>query len=203
MTNNPNWIKFNFNPWNANISDCAIRAVAGATGLDYREICTKLKMKWKNGRGLIRDTGISIDDIKQTFDPYFDIVEDFYENYDFVPDEYKNTIYSKQIDDLDKSMGIDAISKTTLDDFINEYKNQGIFIVGLVGNPDAKDYAYRSKDSGHFVCVKCIPGKKQGFIDTFDCGKMLVDSFMRVKRREPLSSPKHWRYDREQHKFIV
>ena len=72
-------------------------------------------MAYKNGYGLVRDTGVSIDDIKSTFSPYFDVVEDYYENYVFVPDEYKGTIYDKRADDIDKELGIDAVSSTTLD----------------------------------------------------------------------------------------
>lgn len=53
------------------------------------------------------------------------------------------------------------------------------------------------------MCVKCNPGYKHGFIDSWDSGEMLVDSYMRVKKFEPANSPKHWRYDREKHKFIV
>lgn len=204
MAKNPKWIIFNYNPWDQHIGDCAIRAISAATGLDYREVCKRLKMAYKNGYGLIRDTGVSIQDVKNKFSPYFDVVEDYYENYSFVPDEFKNSTYDKQADDIDKELGIDAVSNTTLNDFINEFENQGIFIVGLVGNPNApKGFQYRSRSSGHFVCVKCIRGLKQGFIDVFDCGPMLVDSFMRVKRQEPKNSPYHWKYDREQHKFIV
>ena len=201
---NPKWINFNFNPWGKHIGDCAIRATSAATGLDYRVVCKRLKMAYKNGYGLIRDTGVSIQDVKDKFNPYFDVVEDYYENYSFVPDEFKDTLYDKSADEIDKSLGIDAVSNTTLNDFINEFENQGIFIVGLVGNPNApKDFQYRSRSNGHFVCVKCIHGLKQGFIDIFDCGPMLVDSFMRVKRQEPANSPYHWKYDREQRKFII
>lgn len=204
MLRNPRYLKFNFNPWEQRISDCAIRATSAATGLDYREVCKRLKMSYKNGKGLIRDSGISIDDIKNTFDQYFDIVEDYYENYTFVPDEYKGTIYDEYADNVDKAIGVDAVSNTTLNEFVDEFKNKGIFVVGLVGNPNApKDFPYRSKNIGHFVCVECTPGKKQGFIDIFDCGDMLVDSYMRVKKQESFKSPYHWRYDREKRCFIV
>lgn len=161
-------------------------------------------MSYKNGYGLIRDTGIDIDIVKHVFNDYFDVVEDYYDNYAFVPDEVKGTPLEKQVDDIDAKLGLDAVSNTTLDSFIDEYKNQGIFIVGLVGNPNAKDFKYTSRyGSGHFTCVKCLVGQKQGFIDTWDCGPMLVDCFMRVKKTIPQNDPRHWRYDLENHKFIV
>ena len=204
MAKNPKWIIFNYNPWGKRIGDCAIRAISAATGLSYKEVCKRLKMACKNGYGLVRDTGVSIQDVKNKFSQYFDVVEDYYENYVFVPDEFKGTIYDKRADAIDKELGIDAVTNTTLDNFIDEFENQGTFIVGLVGNPNAPaGYPYRSRSDGHFVCVKCFPGKKQGFIDMFDCGPMLVDSFMRVKKQEPTNSPYHWKYDREQRKFIV
>lgn len=196
-----NWINFNFNPWNAAVGDCSIRAVSAGTGLDYREVCKKLGVSYKNGKGLIRDSGIGLELIEDRFDEYFDIVEDFYDNYNFVPDEYAGTLYDKQLDNFDASIGVGAISNTTLDEFIDEFKDQGIFLVSLEGNPKAKNPVARK--GGHIVCVKCIPDKKQGFIDTWDSGEMLVDAYMRVKKMEPYDSPKHWRYDHEKKKFIV
>ena len=32
---------------------------------------------------------------------------------------------------------------------------------------------------------------------------MLVDAYMRVVKREPLSSPYHWKFDKEKHAFIL
>ena len=97
MAKNPRWIKFNFNPWNARRPDCAIRGISAATGLDYREVCRILGVSYKNGSGIIRDTGIDLNDIEEKFSKYFDIVEDYYDNYDFVPDEYRDTLYDKQL----------------------------------------------------------------------------------------------------------
>lgn len=88
---NPNWIFINYNPWKARRPDCAIRAIVAATGLDYRVVCKRLGVSWKNGIGLIRDTGIDLEDIKHKFNDYFDIIEDFNEDFSFVPDEYKDS----------------------------------------------------------------------------------------------------------------
>lgn len=41
-SNDTLWMNANFNPWKAHIGDCAIRAIAAATGLDYRIVCKKL-----------------------------------------------------------------------------------------------------------------------------------------------------------------
>lgn len=94
-TNTSKWINFNFNPWNARAPDCAIRAVSAATGLDYREVCKRLGVSWKKDKGLVRDSGIDLNDVEYVFDEYFDIIEDYYDNYNFVPDEYKDTLYAK------------------------------------------------------------------------------------------------------------
>lgn len=81
------------------------------------------------------------------------------------------------------------------------YRNGGTFLVSLTGNPNAVNPAAR--DGGHIVCVKCNPKFKHGFIDFWDSGEMTVDAFMRIKKTEPADSPKHWKYDRGQHKFIL
>jgi hypothetical protein len=91
MSNSSYLIKFNYNPWKVSTGDCAIRAIVAATGLDYRVVCKKLGVSWKNGKGLIRDSGINLDLIKNKFNNYFDIVEDFTEDLNFVPDEFKNS----------------------------------------------------------------------------------------------------------------
>lgn len=91
MTDNPKRLHFNFNPWGKFLPDCSIRAISAATGLDYRVVCNMLKYKWKNGYGLMRERGASMEHIKQVFNEYFDIIEDFYENFNFVPDEFKGS----------------------------------------------------------------------------------------------------------------
>lgn len=202
MAANLKQLDFNFNPWGKYIPDCSIRAISAATGLDYRVVCNMLKMSYKNGYGLIRDTGVQLETIKEVFNEYFDIIEDFYENNMFVPDEFKDTQAASDVEAIDAELGLDNVpTGITLNEFIDSYKNNGTFLVSLVGNPDAKNPAAR--DGGHIVCVKCNKGKRQGFIDFWDSGEMLVDAFMRIKKTEPAGSPKHWKYDHEKHKFIV
>lgn len=152
-----------------------------ATGLDYREVCKKFNVSWKNGRGLIRDKGIDLDDIKNKFSEYFDIVEDFYDNTDFVPDEFKGSKEDAELQAFDLQNNIDAFSHTTLNEFVDEFSGQGIFLVSLVGNPNAKGFA-SDKDAGHIVCVYSLPGKRHGFFDTWDSGDMYVDAYMRIAK---------------------
>ena len=200
-SNDTLWMNANFNPWKAHIGDCAIRAIAAATGLDYRIVCKKLNQPIKPGQGLLSDDGIDLYDIFAAFDEYFDIVEDFYANQAFVPPEMEGSEEAMALDAYDEMNGIDAVSRTTLAEFISEYANQGVFLVSLEGNPSAKKPVARS--GGHIVCVRCVPGKRHCFIDTWDSREMYVDSFMRVKKPEPFSSPNHWRYDKANHRFIV
>lgn len=197
---NPKWIYANFNPWNRRLQDCSVRAISAATGLKYQEVCKRLGYAWKNGHGLIRETGASLDSIKSKFDEYFDIVEDFYDDYYFIPDEMQGTKQAQDLIDFDDKEGISPISGITLNEFVDMFKGQGTFLVSLEGNPDAKRPAARS--GGHVVCVKCNPKFKQGFIDIWDSGEMLVDAYMRIKKPEPSSSPLHWRYDFEKHQLI-
>ena len=204
MQKNPKWIYFNFNPWKTHIGDCAIRAISGATGLDYREVCKQLGVSYKNGKGLIRDTGIDLYDIKQKFNDYFDIVEDYYENYEFTPDEYEGSDEDLEMRKFEELQGIDAVSKTTLNDFCDEFAGQGKFLVGLVGNPEAKVPEYRSRDAGHIVYANLSPNaKRQGFVDIFDSGEMLVDSYMRLNKVEPKISPRHYKFDVKTRKFVI
>lgn len=197
------FIKFNFNPWKqAAVDDCAIRAVSGATGLSYKEVCKRYGMAYRNGYGLIRKTGIDLEDIKQKFDEYFDIVQDFSEDMDFVPDEMRDTFDAKLAKALDQATGSEYASGITLEDFCDMYDGQGDFLVGLSPNPEAKDEA--AKTGGHIVLAKLSnASKRKGFVDTWDSSEMLVDSFMRIAKKEPKNSPLHWKYDYVNHRFIV
>ena len=197
---NPRWIYANFNVWNKFIGDCPIRAVSAATGLKYQEVCKRFGYSWKNGHGLIRDTGATIEEIKSKFNEYFDIVEDFYDDYDFVPDEFKGTDAEQELIDFDNQHNIGPSAGITLNEFVDMFKNQGTFVVSLTGNPNAKNKSCR--EGGHVVCVKCNRGHKQGFIDFWDSGEMLVDAYMRIKKKEPADSPLHWKYDYENHRLI-
>lgn len=195
------WRNANFNPWGAHVGDCAIRAISAATGLDYREVCKRLHVSYKNGKGLMRDSGISLGMIESTFGQYFDIIEDFYDNYDFVPPEMEGSPEADEMNMFDAANGIGAESNVTLEEFMDQFQGQGVFLVSLVGNPDASNPAVKS--GGHIVCARCAKGKTQCFIDTFDSHEMFVDAYMRLAKPEPASSPFHWRYDMAKKKFVL
>lgn len=74
--------KFNFNKYGMHIPDCAVRSVVAATGLDYDIACKMYGCSFKRGHGLIRNSGIALEDIKQKFNSYFDIVVDFNDDFD-------------------------------------------------------------------------------------------------------------------------
>jgi hypothetical protein len=65
--------------------------------MDYRAVCKNLNVSWKAGTGLIRKTGIDLNDVKRIFDEYFDIVEDYIDDFNFVPDEFKNSKFNDDI----------------------------------------------------------------------------------------------------------
>jgi len=192
------WYRVNFNPWQKNIDDCAIRAVSAATGLNYKEVCKKFKIKYKNGYGIVRQTGVDIDYIHSIFNEYFDVVEDYYENNMFIPDEMSQ-------EDIDLIGALDdgsLASGMTLNDFIDMFEGQGVFLVGLQENLKAK--SENARHGGHIVCANLNKSNRTPcFYDTWNSGEMLVDMYMRVKRREPKDSPKHYKYDKATHRIVI
>ena len=177
--------------------------MSAATGLSYKEVCKRFGVAFAKGKGLRRDTGIDLKDIKQKFSDYFDIVEDYYDNSTFVPDEYKGTDVNDEMDKFDVDNGIDLVSGDTLNDFCDYFNNQGTFLVSLVNNPKSPNPAV-SRPGGHIVCAKLSRNaKRKGFVDTWDSGDMLVDAYMRVVKTEPKDSPLHWKYDYDKKQFIV
>lgn len=186
---------FNFNPWKAKIGDCSIRAVCAAIGMRYELVCKEFGVSWKKGQGLIRDTGIDLQDIKDTFDPYFDIVEDYSEE---LPPELMDDPAFSQAKFMNAALGIDDESAgITLAEFLDLYAGQGTFLVGLVSNPNASSAACRREGAGHIVCAKCFKGKQGFAIDSWNSSEMLVDSFMRIKKTIPKDDPRHWVWDSE------
>jgi len=190
---------FNANPWNKYIPDCAIRAVVMAIGMKYELVCKAFGVAWKRGRGLVRDTGISLDDIKSTFSGYFGNVVDFNEE---IPPELAEDPDFIDTMKMDAELGVsEQTSGLTLAEFIDLYDEQGWFLVGLVGNQEAENKAVSNRDDGHIVCVRCVPGKAGYAIDTFDSSEMIVDSYMHVVKGVPKSDPRHYVYDSEHHCF--
>ena len=201
---NPYWKYVNFNPWKKTIDDCAIRAISAGTGLDYREVCRRLGFSFKYGYGLIRQSGTDLRDIKNKFSEYFDIVQDYGEEND-VPEELLNDPKFIKTQKLDFEFGIDTDrSGITLNEFIDLFKNTGLYLVSLVGNPYAKNALIHDKNAGHIVFVNTQESSKMhGFFDIWDSGEMIVDAYMRIKKQEPLDSPLHYKYDPETRSFIA
>lgn len=185
---------FNFNPFKARTGDCAIRAICAAIGMRYELVCKELGVSWKRGKGLIRDTGIDLERIKEVFDEYFDVVEDYSE--ELPPEMMENPAFA-QAKFMDAALGIeDNSAGITLAEFLELYAGQGKFLVGLVPNPNAKNLACK-RDGGHIVCAKCFRGKEGFAIDSWNSSEMLVDSFMRIRKSIPKDDPRHWVWDSE------
>ena len=114
---------FNANPWKQHIPDCAIRAVTMAIGLRYELVCKKFGVSWKRGRGLIRDTGIQLEDIKRVFNGYFGAIVDF--NEEMPPDLVENPAFD-EVSQIDRELGVvETESGITLAEFIDIYAGQG------------------------------------------------------------------------------
>lgn len=184
---------FQFNPWKARVGDCAIRAICAAIGMRYELVCKELGVAWKKGKGLVRDTGIDLNKIKETFDPWFDIVEDYSEE---LPPEMMEDPAFAQARFIDTALDIDEESAgITLAEFLELYRGQGKFLVGLVGNPKAENP--NARKGGHIICAMCPRGKDPWGIDTWRSEEMIVDSFMHVKKTIPKDDPRHWVWDNE------
>ena len=180
--------RFNFNPWNQRIGDCAIRAVSAGIGMSYIDVCKAFHVAWKKGYGLVRDTGIDLEVIKKTFNDYFGNITDFSEE---VPDELKDM--ADELTKFDAEHGIDSWSSgITIEEFIQMFANEGRFLVGCIS----------SKGDGHIAFVNCSQGKNF-LVDTFDSSKFIVDSWMQITKSLPKDDPKHYKYDKENHCFIV
>jgi hypothetical protein len=212
--------RINYNKWGKNIDDCAIRSISAGLGMDYEVVCKKLeqyykkrhkkstdKFKCKRGYGLVTDEGVDLEYIKGAFDRYFDVVHDFTEKMSM--DDIRNSSKDMgdedfiDVDMFDDEMEIDSFSSgITLDEFLSVYmRGQGNFLVGLVANKDAENRLCRQTE-GHIVFGSTLKGKVPFFVDTWNCGEMLVDSYMRIKKTVPKESDEHWKYDSENRRFI-
>lgn len=190
---------FNANPWRKNIPDCAVRAIVMAIGMKYELVCRKLGMAWRRGYGLVRGFGVTLFDIKKAFGEYFDVVQDFNEK---MPPELAASGEFADTLAIDARLGVaENTSGGTLAEFLDLYEGQGTFLVGLVGDPSAKNPSHRDPSDGHIVCTRCLRGMEGFAIDTYDSSDMAVDAFMRVSKRVPKDSPDHWVYDKASRRF--
>lgn len=165
--------KYNANPWNRNLPDCAIRATSLAINMPYVDVCKKLRVSFKNGHGLIRDSGIYLQKIKNAFDDYFDVVVDFGEELpqDAIPEIEYDT--SQLFDDDEYSDFPKKNSEIDLVQWMILNRGLGLFLVGL--------HSPLPGGGAHLVCAST---KSMKFFDTWDCSSWKVDAWMRVKKRE-------------------
>lgn len=177
---------YNANPWKVeHENDCAIRAVKAAIGMKYAAVCEAFGRKCVPGRGLDGSLGIPLETIKRRFDKFFDRVEDASEaSYENRPEEFDDMEFDPAFD-FDPDLGL------TLDEFCGLYDGQGRFLISMVANPNAENYACRLLKGGHILYGDF---RKQGnprCYDIWNCGECVVRSFMRVKavlsRRDPRS----------------
>ena len=170
-----------------------------AIGMKYELVCKAFGVAWKSGKGLVRDTGIWLEDIKRVFGEYFGNVVDFSED---MPAELADDPEFIEMMKMDTELGVsEQTSGITLAEFLDLYEGQGQFLVGLVGNPMAENKVVSNPEDGHIVCARCIPGKAGYAIDTFDSSEMIVDSFMHIVKSVPRTDPRHYVYDREHRCF--
>lgn len=165
--------KYNANPWKRNLPDCAIRATSLAINMPYVDVCKKLRVSYKNGHGLIRDSGIYLQKIKSVFDDYFDVVVDFSEE---LPDEFVPQVdydTTNLFDDDDNYEMPKENNEIDLIEWMSLNRGSGLFVVGLHNPID-------SSCGGHLVCAST---NKMQFYDTWDCSEWKVDAWMRVRKR--------------------
>jgi hypothetical protein len=143
--------------------------------MPYVDVCRKLGVSFKNGHGLIRDSGIYLQKIKDAFDEYFDVVVDFGE--ELPPEDVPEIDYdtSHLFDDDEEYMDSpNENSEMSLAEWMVLNKGLGLFIVGLHNPTNGVD--------GHLVCASTLSMK---FFDTWDCSDWKVDAWMRVRKRLP------------------
>ena len=176
----PYFRELNFNPFRKRLPDCAVRAVCAGLKLRYARVCRELGVPFKVGKGMDTDAGIDLEDIKRKFAPYFDVVEDAKEaSWENRPEEFADMPFDPEFD-LDEDLGID------LNDFCEIYRNQGMFLVALTNTDEVRQLT--GEVVGHIVYCNLTPGS-QYFIDTWDSSSLMVQAFMRIKKRWEWSDP--------------
>jgi hypothetical protein len=173
------FFRHNSNPFGKLLPDCAIRAIATGLNMPYTEVCKRLGVSWKTGHGLIRNSGIFLESIRDAFSEYFDYVQDvddiksFNAQNEMLKDLMKDREFNVELMDLDDEIRGDD-EELTLERFIDEYEGQGSFLVGL----------HNLNGEGHIVC--CFLSRNPPiFCDTWDCSNLIVDCIMRIKKRLP------------------
>jgi len=167
---------YNANPFGKALPDCAIRSTSLGLNIPYAEVCKRLHCRFKDGQGLVRDTGVDLYKIQDTFDKYFEEVENFDSELNRPPefDDFVDPFY-------DTGEFEDISNQPTLEEWIEQYEGTGPYLVSL-DSP--------KRDSGHLVYV-CT--NTPCFYDTWDCSKLHVDAFMRIKGIRDNEATKNYR----------
>ena len=156
--------------------------------MSYPQVCKTLGVSYKKGYGLLRDSGIDLEEIKAKFNDYFGQITDFNEE---VPEELADI--ANDVTKFELSMDIDSsTSGITLEEFILMFENEGRFLVGLVS----------PKGDGHIVFVNCSRGRNF-VVDTFNCLEFKVDSWMQITKTLPKDDSRRYIYDKNRHCFVV
>lgn len=174
----------NFNPWAVSKGDCAIRALSAALAMKYVDVCRNLNVRFKNGVGMMKDgvqTLITVP--KSPLARYFDSPRLLRANgMRPAPGELR---------------GMQRMPKSEVRVNVNDFceaaakaRPDEIFVVLCMGNPSSysPDISGGNENEGHVVAVFAERNHPY-FVDTWDCGDMLVYAYMRVKRQVAKNSP--------------
>ena len=178
----------NMNPWGKKIGDCAIRAVSAALAIKYPAVCQMFRRKCVPGLGLSGEEGIDLETIKRRLDRFFDRVEDANEiSWKDRPPEFADMEFDPAFD-LEPDLGL------TLDEFCEAYRGTGRYLVALVH--DVAKIEKGRNMAGHIVYADLRPGKNV-FFDTWNCGGMIVETYMKVKAVLDFKDPRSLYYGRK------
>ena len=173
------FVNFNANKWGKDHGDCAIRALVMGIGMDYEYICKKLGVPCKVGEGYIpiskdETEGVDLEVIKEKFNTFLGDEEDWIIRFPDA-DPYKLMLNAPSLEICMKK---------------NLFAG-GKYLVYLDDNTEM--------DGGHIVYVN---GFKNYFIDTQDCSKMGVQSWIKIKKEVPAKDKYHFKYDTKTKTFF-
>lgn len=173
------FVNFNANKWGKDHGDCAIRSLVMGIGMDYEQVCKKLGVPCVKNEGYIPTSadeteGVDLEVIKEKFSNFLGEEEDWITKFP-EEDPYKLMLAAPS---LEKCMSHRQFAG-------------GKYLVYLDDNEEM--------DGGHIVYVN---GFKNYFVDTFDCSKMGVQSWIKILRVVSPKSDLHYKYDPNTKQFI-
>lgn len=172
---NKKWLKFNANKWGKDAPDCAIRSLVMAIEMDYEKICNQLDVAYDAETGYTNDQGIDLYDLRAKFSTYLGEVNDALDTADDPITAFLNA--------------------PTLESWLDDHATDSCrYLVYL--DDDSQ------MDGGHIVYANCKDPTKPYFVDTYDCSKMPVQAWIKVKKTVPVKSDLHFKFDLKTRKFI-